>query len=1357
MFYDNRYDDNIVLRREAFQNLLTNIKNYPIIDVDFVEEYEKDNLHDNNIWKGFTHNTPCLKITYGDDRTTKGNAMMFANDGQKKRLYDNQQALRQLQIELNNRNYEAVKLRQALENNYYFLKQEKEQLKRIQSKVDFITSNKEVYLQAVLSVLLFPYAKNENDYFNFADIWGKDNHAGPLSKVNINFTYTQLPLKYKTIDENNSNENNSNPTEIDVILTYSQIYNFDRLLAMLAGIKDNKIIKNGEEVFNFNTNERNFIASFEDFIKAYNYLSLVDAFEKQGFTEEEIQSFQQENSTNNRLSQETLEIIRNKLKSIVEDEHWNWESNNLPDFQNMINLYKNNIENIVTKIIGTNNNDGIINYNIRRIQEQLDELNGDINTGTYRLITLTSNNYLPNIYYIKDNNDYIKATSNIFDENETYYKFIGSIKYYEYQIQSIQNDIQSCQNEILNNTGGIDKTVYGYKYVRLGTNIKFENNFDSRINLAEVDPNAIQKSGTFRLNINNDKLEVPIKGFGDKISDQDIYLRTQTKDSAGNAILGKINFLGNILGKGSIITNTGHIYASQGSVAAASFLALKSSVDRTDNASGFRYNGNKKVIEAYDITGHTFRNGTYSTNVEDYKLITLPDSNIGQIYINSDKVDENGTIDSSANNRLTFEEASNYENNFIHEKANKSLHLTVRKLDDNNLNTLYNNTQQQTEQEDTLIVFNKEQAKENQNKIFLTVEDNKIIIHNIKELQAYTRELKVFTPRDISQEELDEYINEINTDLDNLGINLEVQISRTNDDINSIEQQIIGNLENIHNALNSVEETITNDDTSEDDTSGDDTSGDDTSGDDTSGDDADKIVLLGYVNDAREKLNLCNNLLAQRNIYLQGPKSTPYPNNNDLGRWIALDFEIIDYNDISTIGLDWNNFTVVDKDKQKADLVGLNSKKHLVYWLNLDEYIGKITIELIPPIDEVQNPDKKISTIFYIEYAGITNEQDGEIGVDSNEPKAIIPIIERPQFYVLDIPDTELIKFSTQQLYLTKKEKTATFKINPRDNFIEAYRVTPSYNDTLGLVGLRFQDADVRGNTNISGTLDIGKNLTVNEDATFSGDTDIQRLTIHQETNAATILPSSKNTYNLGDPQKKWQNIYGSNGYFNDLFLNGESVTNKIPTSNGQPYQFWIGGGTGNPYWGNTLSGELYLNNNNGATGNTIPSNSSATESTGAIFRCAGAGYFGKNLSAQKVFNAVYNDYAEYRQTIKLMPGHVVIDCDNGSLKCSEQRLQPGAQVISDTFGHAMGYTENCQTPLAVAGRVLVYTYQNRNNYHAGMAVCSAPNGTVDIMTREEIKNYPDCIIGIVSEIPNYDYWGTDNIKVDNRIWIKIK
>ena len=86
-----------------------------------------------------------------------------------------------------------------------------------------------------------------------------------------------------------------------------------------------------------------------------------------------------------------------------------------------------------------------------------------------------------------------------------------------------------------------------------------------------------------------------------------------------------------------------------------------------------------------------------------------------------------------------------------------------------------------------------------------------------------------------------------------------------------------------------------------------------------------------------------------------------------------------------------------------------------------------------------------------------------------------------------------------------------------------------------------------------------------------------------------------------------------------------------------------------------------------------------------------------------------------------------------------------------------MGGSEECTTPLAVAGRVLVYPYQDRRNYHAGMCVCAAPGGTVNIMSRKDIMEYPDCIVGIVSEIPDYEYWGTDNIKVDGRIWIKVR
>ena len=89
----------------------------------------------------------------------------------------------------------------------------------------------------------------------------------------------------------------------------------------------------------------------------------------------------------------------------------------------------------------------------------------------------------------------------------------------------------------------------------------------------------------------------------------------------------------------------------------------------------------------------------------------------------------------------------------------------------------------------------------------------------------------------------------------------------------------------------------------------------------------------------------------------------------------------------------------------------------------------------------------------------------------------------------------------------------------------------------------------------------------------------------------------------------------------------------------------------------------------------------------------------------------------------------------------ANKRLLPGCKIISDTYGSCMGETPTAKTPIAVAGRVLAYPYRAREEYELGAAVCSAPGGTVDIMTREEIIQYPERIVGTVSEIPNYDIW----------------
>ena len=143
--------------------------------------------------------------------------------------------------------------------------------------------------------------------------------------------------------------------------------------------------------------------------------------------------------------------------------------------------------------------------------------------------------------------------------------------------------------------------------------------------------------------------------------------------------------------------------------------------------------------------------------------------------------------------------------------------------------------------------------------------------------------------------------------------------------------------------------------------------------------------------------------------------------------------------------------------------------------------------------------------------------------------------------------------------------------------------------------------------------------------------------------------------------------------------------------------------------------------------------------------------------SGYKIYGAVWNDYAEYRKTEVIEPGRIVVEHESGEMKLSSERLQAGANVTSDTFGFAIGETDECKTPIAVAGRALVYTYEDRNSYPLGAAVCAAPGGTVSLMTREEIREWPDRIIGTVSEIPKYETWGEDNVSVNGRIWIKVR
>ena len=154
--------------------------------------------------------------------------------------------------------------------------------------------------------------------------------------------------------------------------------------------------------------------------------------------------------------------------------------------------------------------------------------------------------------------------------------------------------------------------------------------------------------------------------------------------------------------------------------------------------------------------------------------------------------------------------------------------------------------------------------------------------------------------------------------------------------------------------------------------------------------------------------------------------------------------------------------------------------------------------------------------------------------------------------------------------------------------------------------------------------------------------------------------------------------------------------------------------------------------------------------------------------SALRLYGAVWNDYAEYRQTKeKIEPGRCIREIGDDTLELTTERLMRGCEIVSDTFGFAIGKSEKNKTPTAASGRVLAYLYEDREEAKKkiGWPVCSGPNGTVSIMTEEEEEKYPSRIIGTISAVPDYETWRAgdldsdteEEIQVNGRIWIRIR
>lgn len=186
------------------------------------------------------------------------------------------------------------------------------------------------------------------------------------------------------------------------------------------------------------------------------------------------------------------------------------------------------------------------------------------------------------------------------------------------------------------------------------------------------------------------------------------------------------------------------------------------------------------------------------------------------------------------------------------------------------------------------------------------------------------------------------------------------------------------------------------------------------------------------------------------------------------------------------------------------------------------------------------------------------------------------------------------------------------------------------------------------------------------------------------------------------------------------------------------------------PSTGGTVSGPVKITDTTQSTG----------ETTGALVVGGGVGIDG-DVYANRVFGAAWNDYAERRivEEKSVLPGQVVCETGNDTLALSTQRMQFMPYVITDTYGMEIGRREYKAQPVGVSGRVLVRVEGDRTSYQVGDALCAAPGGVACKMTPQEAAANPQCVLGYVCSVPDYESWGNDEyaVQVDGRIWMRIR
>lgn len=277
---------------------------------------------------------------------------------------------------------------------------------------------------------------------------------------------------------------------------------------------------------------------------------------------------------------------------------------------------------------------------------------------------------------------------------------------------------------------------------------------------------------------------------------------------------------------------------------------------------------------------------------------------------------------------------------------------------------------------------------------------------------------------------------------------------------------------------------------------------------------------------------------------------------------------------------------------------------------------------------------------------------------------------------------------------------------------------------------------------------------------TLTGRTDVKGTNYN-----ISLIPDDSTNTNIraliGDPDAQRLIVSAGNGISEDTsamaqatFVDGNAVS-KINI------QATTTGSSGIQIRDNTNIDKVSISTNSENNGlMTITGSDSTSTTNGTIVVTGGVGVSG-NIYATNVYGAVWNDFAEFREGPANVPGYVLSEVGDDTIELSTRRLQPGSMICSDTYGFAIGETSKAITPVAVAGRVLAYPMEDREVYrnHIGEFVGASEDGRVTLMTKEEVRDNPESIIGTVSAVPDYEEWGAvgRKVPVNGRIWIKVK